>query len=203
MLASRVQFGCVLADAGYGISAPFCHALSARGLLWAVGIPRIQKVYPATVELLPPPPPRAPGPQPKHPVPTAERISAEDLLGSLPASAWKKISWRRGTRGLLQEDFAAVRVRVADGPRFQGTKHLPGDEVWLIGEWRHAGDRKYYLSNLPTETPLKTLASLIKARWSVGWRLMRLHLATCEYTECGADWLPSAWWPPPGGHSAE
>jgi SRSO17 transposase len=34
----------VLADAGYGISAAFRGALSARGLAWAVGIPRIQKV---------------------------------------------------------------------------------------------------------------------------------------------------------------
>jgi SRSO17 transposase len=164
-LAAGVQFGCVLADAGYGISAAFRHALSERGLLWAVGIPRIQKVCPATVELRSPTPKRTGRPA-QHPVPTEERISAEDLLGSLPASAWKRISWRRGTRGPLRERFAAVRVRVADGALFQGTKHLPGDEVWLIGEHRHTGERKYYLSNLPTETPLRRLAALIKARWS-------------------------------------
>ena len=41
-----VRFGCVLADAGYGLSAPFRQALSARGLRWAVGIPFKQKVYP-------------------------------------------------------------------------------------------------------------------------------------------------------------
>ena len=43
--AAGVRFGCVLADAGYGMSAPFRHALSERGLKWAVGIPRHQKVY--------------------------------------------------------------------------------------------------------------------------------------------------------------
>lgn len=166
VLAAGVQFGCVLADAGYGTSALFRHSLSAHGLLWAVGIPRIQKVYPATVELLPPPPPRAPGPRPKHPVPTEERVSAEDLLGGLRASAWRRLSWRRGTQGPLQERFAAVRVRVADGALFRSSQHLPGDEVWLIGERRHTGERKYYLSNLPAETPLKRLAALIKARWS-------------------------------------
>ena len=155
----------MLADAGYGISALFRHALSERGLLWAVGIPRIQKVYSATVELLPPPRPRTGRPG-KHPVPTEGRISAEDLLGNLPASAWKRISWRRGTKGPLQERFAALRVRVADGPLFRGTQHLPGEEAWLIGERRHTGEHKYYLSNLPAETPLRTLAALIKARWS-------------------------------------
>lgn len=48
-IAAGVRFGCVLADAGYGLSAPFRQALSERGLRWAVGIPRHQKVYPANV----------------------------------------------------------------------------------------------------------------------------------------------------------
>lgn len=41
-----VRFGCVLADAGYRLSASFRQGLSARGLIWAVGIPCKQKVYP-------------------------------------------------------------------------------------------------------------------------------------------------------------
>src|ERR1019366_4057304 len=40
MIAAGVRFGCVLADAGYGPSAPFRQGLTARGLAWAVGIPR-------------------------------------------------------------------------------------------------------------------------------------------------------------------
>jgi SRSO17 transposase len=34
-----------------------------------------------------------------------------------------------------------------------------------VGEHRSSGERKYYLSNLPPNTTLKHLASLIKARW--------------------------------------
>ena len=37
--AAGVRFGCILAYAGYGRSAPFRQALSERGLRWAVGIP--------------------------------------------------------------------------------------------------------------------------------------------------------------------
>uniref|UniRef100_UPI0035C837AE IS701 family transposase n=1 Tax=Sphingobium yanoikuyae TaxID=13690 RepID=UPI0035C837AE len=40
VIAAGVRIGCVLADAGYGLSAPFRQALSARGLRWPVGIPR-------------------------------------------------------------------------------------------------------------------------------------------------------------------
>ncbi len=43
--AAGARFGTVLADAGYGASAEFRQALSERGLLWAVGIPRVQEVY--------------------------------------------------------------------------------------------------------------------------------------------------------------
>ena len=89
--------------------------------------------------------------------------------GHAGEGSWRRITWRRGTKGPLQGKFAAVRVRVADGPavRLHGrtTQHLPGEEVWLVGEHRSSGERKYYLSNLPPDTPLKRLAALIKARW--------------------------------------
>src|SRR5258707_159489 len=39
VIAAGVRFGCVLADAGYGMSAPFRQGLTVRKLAWAVGIP--------------------------------------------------------------------------------------------------------------------------------------------------------------------
>jgi hypothetical protein len=44
-------------------------------------------------------------------------------------------------------------------------RHLPGDEVWLVGEWRASGERKYYLSNLPSDPSLRALATAFKAGW--------------------------------------
>ncbi|HZX96567.1 MAG TPA: transposase, partial [Myxococcales bacterium] len=81
------------------------------------------------------------------------------------ADAFRTISWRKGTKGPLKAAFAALRVRVADGPAATGGQHLPGEEAWLIGEHRATGERKYYLSNLPPEASLETLAALSKARW--------------------------------------
>src|ERR1700745_528205 len=43
-MAARVRLGCVLADAGYGLSTPFRQGLTVPGLAWAVGIPRHLKV---------------------------------------------------------------------------------------------------------------------------------------------------------------
>src|SRR6201986_4667899 len=52
MISAGVRFGCVLADAGYGMSAPFRQGLTARKLSWAVGIPPHLKVYPVGVPLI-------------------------------------------------------------------------------------------------------------------------------------------------------
>ena len=102
----------------------------------------------------------------QRPVPDILSIAAEDKLANAKR---RTISWRTGTKGKLKARFAAVRVRVADGPpqriRDKGQQHLPGDEAWLIGERRMSGENKYYLANLPAKTNLRTLATTIKARW--------------------------------------
>src|SRR5438067_8369546 len=164
MISAGVRFGCVLADAGYGMSAPFRQRLTARKLAWAVGIPRHLKVYPVGVQLIWPIAKRG-RPRRRH-IPDILSIPAEDMLAD---AKWQTVSWRTGTKGKLKARFAAVRVRIADGPpqriRDKGQQHLPGDEAWLIGEHRASGEKKYYLANLPTATDLRSLAATIKARW--------------------------------------
>src|ERR1700750_2212536 len=78
VIASSVRFGCVLADAGYGMSAPFRQGLTARKLTWAVGIPRHFKVYPADVRMIWPVARR--GRPRQRPVPDILSIPAENML---------------------------------------------------------------------------------------------------------------------------
>ena len=156
LIAADVRFGVVLADAGYGASAAFRYGLSERGLTWAVGIPRNQKVYDADVQLVPP------TGRKRRPTPDQEPCEVEAVLADLP---WRRVTWRHGTKGPLAARFTATRVRVGDGKTWANNRHLPGAEVWLVGEWRSNGERKYYLSNLPPRTSLHALAAAIKARW--------------------------------------
>ena len=164
VIAAGVRFGCVLADAGYGLSAPFRQGLTTRGVAWAVGIPRHLKVYPVAVKLIWPVANR--GRPRKRYIPDILSMPAENMLAD---AKWQYVSWRNGTKGKLEARFAAVRVRTADGPpqriKDKGQQHLPGDEAWLIGEHRMSGEKKYYLANLPAKTDLRTLAATIKARW--------------------------------------
>ncbi len=164
VIASGTRFGCVLADSGYGSSGSFRQALSERGLRWAVGLSRRQNVYPADIALTFPV--AKTGNRRKYHVPDRPPISAELML---TGKKWKKITWRQGTKGGLTCRFAACRVRVADGHKHRmlddRVQCIPGEEVWLVGERRSTGEKKYYVSNLPADTPIKTLAAAIKAGW--------------------------------------
>jgi len=92
-------------EAGYGSSGLFREALSKRNLLWAVGISRRQKlIFPEATT----------GGRRKYHVPDDVAVSAELMLAD---AKWQKGSWRRGTKEKLTRQFAARRVRVADGHR--------------------------------------------------------------------------------------
>jgi SRSO17 transposase len=156
LIAAGVRFGLTLADAGYGASAAFRQGLSERGLAWAVGIPRNQKVYGVDVQPVPP------TGRKRRPAPDQEPREAEAVLAGLP---WRRVTWRQGTKGPLAARFAATRVRVGDGATWGNNRHLPATEVWLVGEWRTSGERKYHLSNCRPGPRCGALATAIKARW--------------------------------------
>lgn len=163
-IAAGVRFGTVLADAGYGSSAAFRAGLSARGLTWAAGILPAQKVYAADVTLAAPEKGRTGRPQ-KHPVPSAASLQADAMIAALGLRAFRRVTWRTGTRGPLSARFAAVRVRPADGALLARSQHLPGEPAWLVCELRGSGERKYYLTNHAADASRRTLVRAIKARW--------------------------------------
>ena len=134
----------------------YAHGFEARGLVRAVGIARNQKFYDPDVQLVPL------GGQARKPIQDQEPREAEAALAALP---WQRVVWLQSTKGPLATRFAMTRVRVGDGSVWGNNCHLPGDEVWLAGEWRASGERKYYLLSLPPPTPQRALAGTIKARW--------------------------------------
>ena len=165
LVDAGIRFGTVLADAGYGVCAEFRQTLTQMSLRWAVGIGPEQKFYAAHAGT------RMPRSGPmgrprKRPLPTHARRTAKEIVSRLDSNEWRRLSWRAGTKGRLEAEFCAIRVRTADGPETTERVHLPGDEAWLVAERRSPDEIKYYLTNHPANAKLKTLASAIKARWS-------------------------------------
>ena len=81
--AARAGFGAVLVATEYGKMAEFRQTLSEQSLTWAVGILRLQMVYPADA-VIAPAPVCPTGRPPKHPVPSLKSQSATAAIAALP-----------------------------------------------------------------------------------------------------------------------
>jgi SRSO17 transposase len=165
----NIPVGVVLADAGYGNGTPFRTALSERRLQYMVGVESSTTVWRPGQQPLPAPPQRhGRGTPPKRLQRSADHrpVSAKQLALNLPPAAWKEIAWRQGSRQTLRSRFAAVRVRPAHRD-YKRTE--PHPEEWLVIEWpkKEPEPIKYWLSNLPVKTSLKSLVKMGKHRWII------------------------------------
>lgn len=137
VLAAGFTLEAVVADAGYGNIAAFRAALERLGVCYMVAVP-----YYVGARL----------------TANTPRESLAALGNSLAPSTWHRIRWGRGTKGPLEARFAAVRVRIAKSR----------SERWLLcQESLVDGERSYYVSNLPSATPLRTLVRIARSRWAI------------------------------------
>ena len=189
----------VLGDAGYGNDTKFRDGITDLDLLYVLGIQSSVSVWPPGQEPLPKQKWKGIG-RPPSLVRRNERhhpATARELAMSLPASAWKTVSWREGTRKTLRSRFAAVRIRPAHRDYWSSA---PRAEEWLLIEWPKPEKEpsKYWLSTLPATTNLRHLVRLAKHRWIIerdyeelkqelglghyegrGWRGFHHHATLC------------------------
>jgi SRSO17 transposase len=160
----RVRHGWVTFDEGYGKDPAFLSDLEERGESYVGEIPKIVRGWlqrPAVEEPAsnrkgrPPQKPRVCSGEP-------EPQTVEAILAGLPATAWRRLTFREGSKGPQQREFARVRF-VAE------RDDLPGPELWLLFE-RGCDQQtpvKYYLSNAARNCPLLTLVQVGHTRWTV------------------------------------
>jgi SRSO17 transposase len=165
-LADGVPVGIVLADPAYGDETEFRLGGAKLGLPYVLGVRSGTSVWPPGKAPLPPAPWSGRGRRPTRLRRDAARqpVTLKALAASLPARAWRHVTWREGTQGELSSRFAAVRVR----PAHRDTQRSePWPEEWLLIEWPDgdAEPAKYWFSNLPRRTPLRRLVRVAKARW--------------------------------------
>ena len=199
-IEQKVPVGVVLTDAGYGNGTQFRAAVSELGLQYAVAIESSTTVWEPGQQPLPAPPKKpGRGTPPKRLQRNADHlpVAAKQLALGLPATAWKDIGWRQGSKGTLRSRFAAVRVRPAHRD-YKRTE--PHPEEWLLIEWpkNEPEPAKYWLSTLPERTSLKSLVKMAKHRWIIerdyeelkqelglghyegrGWRGFHHHASLC------------------------
>jgi SRSO17 transposase len=195
----EVTRGPVLADAGYGFDSQFRAGVTGMGLSYVVGVQSSTSVWAPGKGPLPAKPWSGRGRPPRllrrnknhQPVPVRQ------LAMSLPAAAWKTITWRVGGRHPLKSRFAALRVR----PAHRDEKRAePYPDEWLLIEWPkdESAPTKYWLSTLPKASSMRELVRIAKHRWIIerdyeelkqelglghyegrGWRGFHHHATLC------------------------
>lgn len=178
--AAGLDVTAVLADAEFGDVTIFRRALHRWGLPYAVGVSRHLTVFRGTPLVHVPPNARTGRPRSQLVLTTKTRpIAVRALALTLPARAWRRVTWRNGTNRPWAARFAAVRVT----PAHDWRERQLAPEVWLLCE-QDLGDTprtKYFFVHLPATASLKQLVRLAHQRWAIEQQYQELK------TELGLD----------------
>jgi len=178
--ASGIELTGILGDSGYGDATALRRALHQMRLSYGFGVSATVTVFHGTPQLQAPRKVR--GPRLRRPRSTLGEtpppVTVRDLAASLPATAWRSVTWQHADNPRRTAQCAAVRVTPAND--WQHGHVLP--DVWLLCE-RPDGttDEKYYLINLPANTRLPRLVTFMHQRWAIEQQYQQLK------TELGFD----------------
>ncbi len=171
---ARIDIELVTADAGYGDLLPFRAGLEQRALRYVLGVSGKFAVWIGR-------PPAALGPSTRGV--TAASIGGTQVsswAAQQPARLWRRVAWRNGPQRAWHARFLAVRVT----PVVLWRQHRALQTLWLLCErpsGRSAGPLKWYISNLPPPTQLRTLVRAAHQRWAIEQQYQQLK------TELGLD----------------
>ena len=159
----------ILGDAAYGDITEFRSGLEERGLSYVLDIQSKASAY--REDVVPELPEWKGTGRPTKPRYREDPSSLKALALAAGKKAAVTVTWREGTRGKMTSRFLALRVRPAN-IKLRNEANRNGEEIpagWLICEWpsKETEPVKYWLSNLPADTPLKDLVRLAKLRWRI------------------------------------
>jgi SRSO17 transposase len=163
-LGPKIRHGWVTFDEGYGKDPAFLSGLEELDERYIGEVPKSCRGWLRRPKVQAPGagrhgrPRRKPRVAPGQPQPQ----TVEEIAAALPASAWKRLRFREGSKGTQQAHFAAVRFVVE-------RDDLPGPELWLVIERScdQAPYIKYYLSNAAPNCPLLDMAQAGHNRWPI------------------------------------
>ena len=86
------------------------------------------------------------------------------MVASLPKSAFRKVTWRDGTKKKLSSRFCFVRVKTTHD---DGIPLAAREPQWLLAEWPsdEKTPSKFVLTTLPRRMTKRQIVRLLKERW--------------------------------------
>jgi SRSO17 transposase len=163
-LRTQVRHSWITFDEVYGRDPGFISGLEELGERYIGEVPKSTRVWRTRPAVHEPGTSGKGAPRRKTRVAPGEPNSqtVAEVAAALPASAWKRLRVRDGSKGEQWAQFARVRV-VAE------RDDLPGPELWLVIErtCSQQSEVKYYLSNAAVACPLLTLVRAAHSRWTI------------------------------------
>lgn len=145
--------GTVLGDSAYGHSSPLRRACRELEFPYAVGVMPTDRVW--RLDHL------------GRPI-DGEPVAIEDFAVGLGRGAFRKTTWREGSKIALSSYFAMERVRMVQG---DGIDEGEPENVWLLMEWERSesAPTKYHVLWLPHTSgrrlTRKKAVRIVKQRW--------------------------------------
>jgi SRSO17 transposase len=138
----------VLADSFYGRASSFRNTIYGYGLDFAVATGADTRVW--TLD--------------SRGHRRGEAATVEQLGLSLGAGAFRRVTWRDGTKSKLSSNFLFRRVKVAHDDGIDPTERPP---LWLVIEWLDgdAKPTKFALTTLRRRMTKKEIVRTVKERW--------------------------------------
>jgi SRSO17 transposase len=138
----------VLADSFYGMSPLFREAVRAAGLDYGVAVQCSTKIW--TLD--------ARGRR------RGEATRADKLAAEIGRKAFRRVTWRDGTKGKMSSRFWMSRVKVEQDDGLSTAEREP---VWMIVEWpeHEATPQKFVLTTLPRRMTKKQIVRIVMERW--------------------------------------
>jgi SRSO17 transposase len=155
--AAGIAITAVVADAEFGDCTTFRRTLHRLQLAYAVGVSSTLTVFRGTPALS----------TALRPTLTSDVVASKlrDVAATVPARAWRTVSWHNGTNAPWRARFWACRVTPANDWR----RRVLAPEVWLLCQ-RDRGatpETKYYFVHLPATASLKAVVRLAHQRWAI------------------------------------
>jgi SRSO17 transposase len=147
-VAAGIPGKIVLADAFYGKSGLFREAIRAAGLDYGVATRCDTKAW-----LL-----DARGRR------RGESARVDDLAADAGVSAFRKVTWRDGTKTRLSSRFWMRRVKLEED---DGLTVAQRESIWLVVEWpeHEKAPSKFLLTTLPRRMSKKQVIRILQERW--------------------------------------
>ena len=190
LLADKVPRAPITMDAGYGRATEFRDELAHRGLEYVAAIRAETTVWHAGKgPLFRPSSPTVGGKRGlRGRTPNHQPVTVGALARNLPASEWKTVWWRHGTKGEMRSRCALLRVRAAHRDYWRPE---PRPLEWLLLEWLDGEPEptKFWLSNLSAKSRITDLLRLAHVRWRIerDYEELKQELGLSHYE--GRGWL--------------